>query len=66
MPFLKSQSLKSLGVGIDTLCERLAETEISQISFISKDVFIDEVRLPKSYGQVEQPDSLMMQSFTQQ
>ena len=61
MPFLRKQTLKSIGEGIDALSERLvryeieedgqeeAGQEISQIAYIGKGVYIEDVRLLQTY-----------------
>jgi len=50
VPYLRKQSLKSLGDGLDSLCEKLTGLEISQIAFMSHKVFIEEVRLYDTYS----------------
>ena len=58
IPFIKKQSLKALGEGIDMLSDKLVQNgnqnedgdweygqEISQIAFIAPNVFIEDVRL---------------------
>ena len=60
IPFIKKQSLKALGDGIDLLSERLVTNagenldeygqEISQIAFIGPKVYIEDVRLLNTYS----------------
>ena len=58
IPFIKKQSLKALGDGIDILSDKLVQNgdqseggewlfgqEISQIAFLSPNAFIEDVRL---------------------
>ena len=55
VPFIRKQSLKSLGDGIDYLSDKLVTNlgenleesgqEISQIAYISSKVYIEDVRL---------------------
>jgi len=60
LPFIKKQSLKSLGDGIDYLSDKMITNtgehldqfgqEVSQIAFMSPKVFIEDVRLLHSYS----------------
>ena len=80
MPFLRKQTLKSIGEGIDALAERLVRytaddeegndivgQDISQIAYLGKGVYIDDVRLLQTYSQVgtdeqpaREPDELLL------
>ena len=61
LPFIKKQTLKSLGDGIDYLSDRMVTNvgenldelgqEVSQIAFLSPNVFIEDVRLLNTYSQ---------------
>jgi len=60
LPYLKKQSLKSLGEGIDYLCDTFVQNggaqlnepgqEISQIAYVSPKAYIEDIRLLKSYN----------------
>ena len=75
LPFMKSQTLKSLGDGIDFLSDKLVQNtptqeewefgqEISQIAFLTNKVYIEEVRLLTSYSQIGiNEDPMIIQSY---
>lgn len=83
VPFLRKQTLKNLGECIDSLCDRLVTNadsgegfgqEINQIAYIGKGIYIEDVRLLKTYSSAAKaknaktaesnlPDEMMLQSF---
>ena len=75
IPFIQKQSLKSIGDGIDSLCEQLvtnqgdkldeAGQDISQIAFFSPSCYIEDVRLLSTYSQKDQNiDKMVNECFT--